>query len=122
MLVDWRIVKGEEDTFQYYWKSVLHIKNRVGMVGEFLSEPNAPSDYPWINWDLAAEQVSARCTRFINVGLWSDAKAFETEVSPYFAPGGSKLSFEYELRRRALLTPKAWRNGLAGMPNGDGVT
>ena len=124
VLIDWKIIKGEEAAFEEYWRSLLPIRNRAGMIGEFLSEPNPATEYSWINWNIDGEQLSPECTRFINVGLWSNAKAFEVEASPYFDPEGGKLCFEFELRRRALLTPKAWRNGPWGMPTGDsdGVT
>lgn len=89
------------------------------MIGEFLSQINQSSDFLWINWDLISEGSPADYTRYINVGIWSDAKAFEQEVSPYFDPAAGKLPFEFELRRRALLTPKAWRTGLAKLPLSD---
>ena len=40
VLIDWRIIKGQERTFEQYWTSILHIEDRSEMIGEFLSEVN----------------------------------------------------------------------------------
>ncbi|WP_372623380.1 hypothetical protein [Falsiroseomonas sp.] len=108
VLVDWHITAGKEDDFLAYWRSALPIEDRSRMVGEFLSEPDGHGEFPWVTWDLRSQ---AGVTRFINVGLWADAEAFHDQVGRYFKPEGRKLPFEEELRRRALLKPRAWRMG-----------
>jgi hypothetical protein len=107
VFVDWLVNKGKEQEFKTYWKSALPIEDRALMVGEFLSEPTGNENFPWVTWDLRHGQAS----RFINVGLWASAEAFHTQVGRYFDPAKGKLPFEFELRRRALLTPACWRMG-----------
>ncbi len=119
ILVDWRIRKGQEKLFVGFWKSDLHIENRSHMIGEYLSEVNKPGDFLWIDWNMLSDSNEQLCTRYINVGIWQHASAFEQEVGSYFRPVEGRMPFEFELRRRALLTPKAWRTGLASLPKGD---
>ena len=108
VLVDWHIVAGMEADFLSHWRSALPVDDRSHMIGEFLSEPNVHGDFPWVTWDL---RPTEGVTRFINVGLWADAEAFHDQVGRYFKSAGEKYPFEYELRRRALLAPRAWRMG-----------
>jgi hypothetical protein len=78
------------------------------MIAEFLSEPTGNRNFSWITWDLRSD---CGVTRFINIGLWADAQDFQAQIGRYFNPAGGKLDFEFELRRRALLTPRCWRMG-----------
>jgi hypothetical protein len=63
--------------------------------------------FPWVTEDLR----NGGASRFINVGLWASAEAFHEQIARYFDPAAGKRSFEFELRRRALLTPACWRVG-----------
>ena len=108
VFVDWKIIRGREEEFKEYWKTKVPVDDRSRMVGEFLSEPTVDDQFPWITWDLRGED---EVTRFINVGLWADAQEFHAQIGRYFDPAGGKLEFEFELRRRALLTPQCWRMG-----------
>jgi hypothetical protein len=116
VLVDWHIIVGKEDDFLAHWKSALPIGDRSRMIGEFLSQPNGDVAFPWVTWDLS---VHEGVTRFVNVGLWADAEAFHDQVGRYFNPNGTMLPFEYALRRRALLEPRAWRMGHWHLPAND---
>jgi hypothetical protein len=107
IFVDWLIIKGAELDFKQYWKEALPIEDRSLMVGEFLSEPDGHEEFPWVTEDLRSGDAS----RFINVGLWASAEAFHEQIARYFDPAAGKRSFEFELRRRALLTPACWRVG-----------
>jgi hypothetical protein len=107
ILVDWLIIKGAEPDFKKYWKEAVPVEDRSLMVGEFLSEPDGHEKFPWVTEDLR----SGNASRFINVGLWASAEAFHKQIARYFDPAAGKLSFEFELRRRALLTPACWRMG-----------
>jgi hypothetical protein len=107
ILVDWLIIKGAEPDFKKYWKEALPVEDRSLMVGEFLSEPDGHEKFPWVTEDLRDGDSS----RFINVGLWASAEAFHKQIARYFDPAAGKRSFEFELRRRALLTPACWRMG-----------
>jgi hypothetical protein len=110
VFVHWKIIKGDEQEkkFKQHWKTGLPVNDRTGLVGEFLSRPTGHEKYDWVNWDLRGTD---EYTVFINVGLWADAEAFHKQIGQYFNPAGGKLEFEYELRRRALLTPDCWRMG-----------
>lgn len=116
VLVDWRVKKGMEPEFLSYWRSSLTIRDRSKMAGEFLSEARTSDAFPWITWTLNDDPEA---TRFINVGLWADAAAFHEQVGQYFNPVGGPLAFELVLRRRALLSPQAWRLGDWPLPSGD---
>jgi len=119
VLVDWLIIKGAEPDFKKYWKEAGPVEDRSLMVGEFLSEPTGHEKFPWVTEDLRNEDAS----RFINVGLWASAEAFHKQIARYFDPAAGKRSFEFELRRRALLTPACWRVGDWRLPirDSDGV-
>jgi hypothetical protein len=107
ILVDWLIISGAEPDFKKYWKETVPVEDRSLMVGEFLSEPTGHEKFPWVTEDLRNVDAS----RFINVGLWASAEAFHEQIVRYFDPAAGKLSFEFELRRRAVLTPACWRMG-----------
>lgn len=64
-------------------------------------------------------ETDSDASRFINVGLWACAEAFSDQVGRYFNPANGKLPFEFELRRRALLTPACWRMGDWQLPRRD---
>ena len=119
VLVDWLIIKGAEPDFKKYWKEAVPVEDRSLMVGEFLSEPTGHEKFPWVTEDLRNVDAS----RFINVGLWASAEAFHQQIARYFDPAAGKLSFEFKLRRRALLSPACWRVGDWRLPirDSDGV-
>lgn len=108
VLVDWKIILGKEEAFKQDWKTSLPVNDRARMVGEFLSVISEETKYPWITWDLT---VCDKYTRFINVGLWADADAFQDQIGQYFNPDGGEKPYEFEIRRRALLSPECWRMG-----------
>ena len=113
VFVHWKILRGREDEFKTYWRSGLPVDDRTGLIGEFLSEPTGHEKYDWVTWDLRGTN---EFTVFINVGLWFDAGTFHEQIGKYFNSEKGKLAFEYELRRRALLSPSCWRMGDAGLP------
>jgi hypothetical protein len=108
VFVHWSIASGREQEFLEHWKIGLPVNDRRGLVGEFLSQPSGHEKYEWVTWDLRSTET---CQTFINVGLWPDAAAFHEQIGRYFNPTGGKFPFEFELRKRALLTPKSWRMG-----------
>src|ERR1041385_1218546 len=117
VLVYWKILRGQEEDFKTYWRSAFPVKDRSGLVGEFLSEPTGHEAYPWVTADLRSGNDDF--TTFINVGLWRDAETFHEQIGRYFDPARGKLDFEYELRTRALLTPHCWRIGEWPISAGD---
>lgn len=114
ILVDWKIIPGKEDDFKQYWRETLPVDDRSRMIGEFLSSVSKEDQYPWITWDLSED---GDYTRFINVGLWADAEAFQEQIGKYFNPvDGSTKPFEFKIRHRALLSPECWRMGDWNLP------
>jgi hypothetical protein len=109
VLVDWKIISGQEEDFLRAWRAEMTVNDRARMVGEFLSKVVPRSEeFPWITWD---DLIDVTFTRFINVALWADAESFHDQIGRYFNPAGGKQPYEYELRRRALLSPGCWRMG-----------
>lgn len=108
ILVDWKIIVGQENAFKQDWRTALPVNDRAKMIGEFLSVIPKEKKFDWITWDLAELDGY---TRFINVGLWADADAFQEQIGQYFKPDGDKRPYEFKIRRRALLTPECWRMG-----------
>ena len=111
VLVHWKIKPDSVDEFFTFWNNKTSIKDRSGLVGEFLSEVLSESDYTWINWKLNACDGEYRS--FINVGLWSCPEAFWKQVKEY---SGEKKQFEYEPRKRIVLKAKYWRIGDLPLP------
>ncbi len=115
VLVNWKIIPGEESDFELFWKTKVKVEDRSKMVGEYLSKVEPASAFNWITWDLEG----AGYTPYINVGIWADANDFHDQIKAYFKPTNGKADFEHELRTRALLAPELWRTGQFPLPSGD---
>jgi hypothetical protein len=117
VLVEWKIKRGEEDRFRQYWRSEVPINDRSELVGEFLSAVTCKSEaYPWITWFA---EGNSDYSHFINVAMWSNADAFHRQIGKYFDPASGPKDFEFELRRRSLLSPECWRMGDFTLPKHD---
>ena len=123
VLVHWQIRPEREAEFLDYWRAAGTIRDRTGLVGEFLSEvvPAGPAVMPWITWLLPEpDAVSSGAARhFVNVGLWSNEAAFLKQVAGDFGDDAPMRPFELRRRRRLLLRPECWRVGAAPVPRGD---
>ena len=118
VLIHWKIIPNRVDDFLKFWKTTVVVENRHGLIGEFLSEPHSPAEYPWITWDIMGCEGKYRS--FINVGYWVDAEEFHEQVGKYIPKTPSeKKDFEYEPRLRTVLKPKCWRMGDAPVPAHD---
>jgi len=119
ILVHWKIAPGREEEFLRYWSTSSRVGDRSGLIGEFLTAPEEPSPYPWINWPLDPSYRS-----YINVGLWRDGAAFQSEFGQHIDDTRPMLPFEAQRRTRILLEATAWRIGGGALPAGDaeGVT
>ena len=82
VLIHWKIVPGRVAEFLTYWKQRAVIQDRSGLIGEFLSEAHSTAEFDWITWDVT--EGRSDCRSFINVGLWSDAMAFQDQIAKYF--------------------------------------
>ena len=116
VLIHWKIKpdKVSMSKFLDFWQRTAKIKDRKGLVGEFLSEVSPKSDERnWITWDALADRPGAYRS-FVNVGMWSDPEVFQEQVAQYFSE--NRHDFEHKLRVRTLLCPKAWRIGHFHLP------
>ena len=111
VLVEWRIIKGQENLFMDYWSRREVIDDRSGLIGEFLSRVEDRATYSWITCELSPDW-----TCFVNVGLWRDADAFEAQIGWRLDDNRPKLPFEFEKRRRTFLGPQRWRFGGTDLP------
>ena len=111
VLVEWRIIKGQESLFLDYWSRRETIEDRSGLIAEFLSRVEDPSSFPWMTCELSPDW-----TCFVNVGLWRDADAFQAQIGCRLNDKRPKMPFEHDRRRRTFLGPQRWRFGTTELP------
>jgi hypothetical protein len=104
ILVEWRIEKGREQEFLDYWSKQATVRDRSGLVGEFLSQ--ADEEFPWMAWE-----ADPRWTTFVNVGIWRTSFDFEQQIGRYIDPSQPPFDFEAAPRRRLFVMPERWRVG-----------
>lgn len=114
ILVEWRIKPGSEQEFLNYWSNREVVNERSGLIGEFLNRVETRDQFPWITWEL-----DDRWTTFVNVGLWRDSEAFQSQIGCKLDDTRPKLPFEAEKRRRIFLGPERWRVGGTALPAWD---
>ena len=125
VLIDWYIKPDKVNDFLKHWKTKLRVKDkdRIGLIGEFLSEPANIKDKPWITWNMRADfpaDSRLRCRRFVNIGMWKDEASFRKAIGGSFGKKNAPPEkFEYVRRRRTVLRPKARRIGGGKLPKGD---
>jgi hypothetical protein len=122
ILIHWKIKKGCEPEFEEKWKTVYTVRNRDGLIGEYLSKVEKRGDiYPYITWPIACANLAdeMQCTHYINVGIWNSHARFYEEVGHNMKDDEPPKSFEIERRRRIAITPAEWRRGPAGLPPKD---
>jgi hypothetical protein len=122
VLIHWKIRKGSEAEFERKWKTEFVVRNREGLIGEFLSRvERRDSAYPYITWPILCDNLAheEQCTHYINVGLWSSHPRFFEEVGQYMKDDRPISEFEIERRRRVALAPAEWRRGPADLPKDD---
>jgi hypothetical protein len=111
VLVEWRIRKGHETEFLEYWSRHATVRDRSGLIGEFLSRVEDRNDYPWMIWEL-----DERCTTFINVGLWREGADFQEQIGRFIDGSRPPMAFEFKRRRRVFVAPERWRMGGTVLP------
>ena len=114
VLVEWRIIKGQENLFLDYWSRRETIEDRSGLIGEFLSRVADQGQFPWMTCELSPDW-----TCFVNVGLWRDADAFQAQIGWRLNDKRPKMPFEYDRRRRTFLGPQRWRFGGTAIPSAE---
>ena len=120
-LINWRI-RPDENSLQAFlskWKTVLRVKNREGLIGEFLSRVRDANYFEYVTWEMgeSSEEYrqhikSDKFVSFVNVGLWRSKDDFLENIGGNI-PGDrwSMEDFEAAPRRRAVVEPEAWRIG-----------
>ncbi|MBM6594268.1 hypothetical protein [Microvirga pudoricolor] len=109
VLVEWRIKKGREKEFLDYWSTQATIKDRTGLIGEYLSRVEDQKQYPWMVWNL-----DPNWTTFVNVGFWRNGADFQEQIGKFIDNSRPPQAFEAERRRRVFIAPERWRLGPAG--------
>lgn len=117
VLIHWRIRPAQKhiDAFLAFWRSSAVVDDRRGLAGEFLSETLTGKDFPYITWDIDADNPG-NYKSFVNVGLWADERAFQDQIAVHFNDRKPLLSFEQHRRRRIVLRPRCWRMGDGSLP------
>jgi hypothetical protein len=113
VLIHWRIWPNKESVEQFldWWCKEATIRNKSGLLGEFLSAPVPEEELglPVEVDDLGASDSSAKAWRFVNVGLWRDHRTFVKEVGHLMTD--KRQSFEAGERTRTVFEPQHWRLG-----------
>ena len=117
VIIHWKIKEGPEyrAAFLRYWKETLRIEDRSHLVGEYLSRPLLPEE---TDFDATLLDVpeSAPYQSFFNVGIWDSVESFKEQIiDPYVGSNPEPEDFEHEYRCRMILSPTAWRRGLASI-------
>ena len=84
VLIHWKIKKGSEPEFERKWKTEFTVKNRDGLIGEFLSRvERRDANYPYITWPIACDNLAheEQCTHYINVGIWNSHARFSRKLA-----------------------------------------
>jgi hypothetical protein len=122
IIIHWKIRREREVEFREKWKTLYTIKDREGLIGEFLSKLERKSnEYPYITWPIECDDPTneEKCVHYINVALWSSHKRFYEEVGHNMRDDQPIQQFEIERRRRVAVTPAEWRIGPAKLPTDD---
>ena len=120
VMIKWKILNKQAkiDAFLDFWKQEVVVQNRIGLVGEFLSEIGSRERYNYITWDFEKPDGDTYKI-FINVAIWADADAFQEQIGKYFNDKKPLKAFEAERRVRTVLEPACWRMGDASLPKHD---
>ncbi|HEV2866376.1 MAG TPA: hypothetical protein VGX37_07660 [Allosphingosinicella sp.] len=120
VLIHWRIKPEDKhvQTFIDDWKTKFTVKDRSGLVAEFVTESLDRTHFPYITWDLSGGDTGS-FRSFVTVGLWQDADQFREQIAAYFNDKNPPLDYEQQRRRRVVLRPLLWRLGGAALPNYD---
>lgn len=118
VVIKWSIRPDMVGQFHEFWSREARVQDRLGLVGEFLSEVGSKDEYPYITWSLDGHGAPPGEV-YVNVGIWSDADAFRDQIARYFNDNGPIRAFEAARRIRAVLVPRWWRIGEASLPAGD---
>jgi hypothetical protein len=111
VLISWRIKPTDDavEQFKAWWRDHANVDDRSGLFGEFLSSPVPADELPFETDDMRVPHGEYR--PFVNVGLWRDVEAFQTQIVKNFSDDKPPHPFEAERRRRTVLVPDERRMG-----------
>ena len=125
-LINWRIFSDSKNmnAFLLKWKTVLRVKNKEGLIGEFLSRVKDKKFFEYVTWELedSSEEYkqhirSEDFVSFVNVGLWRSKEDFFKNIGGNMPKDKWLMEpFEAAPRRRAVVEPEAWRIGSHPLP------
>jgi hypothetical protein len=117
VLVHWQIRREADsiNAFLRYWNGQARIRDRRGLVGEFLSDCLSLIHFPYVTWNLDPESLDD-FKSYVTVGLWTDAEEYQAQVGAYFNDDKPLLPFEMHRRRRVVFEPVSWRIGHTELP------
>ena len=123
-LINWRIIPSEVESFLEEWMTKLPLNNAEGLIGEFLSKVEGTGFFSGITWEMEPDEKDDKAgwrsynyVSYVNVGFWATKEDFMNAVGKYMSQGRSIVKpFEAAPRRRAILTPEAWRRGAINLP------
>jgi hypothetical protein len=88
-------------------------------VGEYLSRPLSEHEVGF-ECSLLGANAGDEYVPYFNVGIWDSLDAFHQQViEPFVEQRTEKYEFEYEPRKRMILSPQLWRVGDAHLPTDD---
>lgn len=106
-LICWKVKRSKVKEFPSFWKSELKIKNKKGLIFEFLSRVE-PTDDDMFTWQIYKEKG----VNYINVGIWNSKKDFLREMNKMPRDILEKTKpFKWGKTIRIWLTPEKIRKG-----------
>lgn len=124
VLNNWRILPEKVPGFIEYW-STMKLKEARGLICEFLSRVEGPDVFARITWQLEPSEAetdrsfwkSAAHVNFVNVSMWESVDDLTRVLGASIDPDPRAMNeFEAAPRRRAIVTPHAWRIGMGTLP------
>lgn len=126
VLINWRAIPEKVPEFIEFWSSTLKLDGAPGLVGEFLSKVEGAEFFDKITWEMEPSEQeedksfwkSETYVSFVNVGMWETLSDFDRAVgSKMNADPRAMNEYEAAPRRRAVVTPNAWRIGASRIPD-----
>jgi hypothetical protein len=105
VLIYWKIKPDQEAHFLEFWEKKLKIRDKSGLIAEYLSKVNDPKtdrERQWFTWKLFRGDV----VTYVNVGLWRSKDDFLDETERYRS---DDYEFKHEMAEiKAEDTERAW--------------
>jgi hypothetical protein len=115
LLVFWTIRAdgSHESDFLHSWNSGMPVRDRSGLVQEFLCESRAARG------GSSESREGGTPISYVTVGLWADEDSLYRELSGYMPTAGAMHAYEAQPRIRRILGPHSWRRGCVPLDQQD---